>query len=181
MGQRVAKGMLLNVIILSVLILLSPLTRAPSNALASDSNGHVGWETLREIENVAVWVAVSQDFEHNGLNSRQIKNDVEIRLRRVGIKVVESSDFSPRSAMLAITVGGGGTDDRSVNMYAVSISVDLIQSIQVLHNGAMAPGKTWSSGGKTGFIGGAKLNRIRDYIGDEVDEFINAYLAMNPK
>lgn len=173
--------MLQNAVILCVVILLSSLTRAPLNVLASDPSGQVGWETLRKIENVVVWVSVSQDFEHNGLNSRQIKNDVEIRLRRAGIKVLESSDFSPHTAMLSINVAGTDTDDRSVNIYAVSISVDLIQNIQVLHNGAMAPGKTWSSGGKTGFVGVAKLNRIRDFVGDEVDEFINAYLAMNPR
>ncbi len=40
---------------------------------------------------------------------------------------------------------------------------------------------TWSATTKIGFAGIKRLSVIRDLANDMVDEFINAYLAANPK
>jgi hypothetical protein len=67
---------------------------------------------------------------------------------------------------------------KGVYIYAIRVSV--IQNVTVLGNGRHLLTDTWSVG-TVGSVGGNKMSKaVRGNIGDLVDEFLNAYLSVNP-
>jgi hypothetical protein len=118
-----------------------------------------------------------------GVSGSQIQTDVELRLRRSGVTVVDRTSSS---------------DALYVNLNVVHTPFGCIYAVQVEFNQFMfrevdviaaLPGSpsptlsalctTWSVGtlGTTPDLGG---RRIRDSIGDQVDIFLNAWLSVNP-
>jgi len=66
--------------------------------------------------------------------------------------------------------------------YAYSAKVELRQRVTLVHNPAVSIlAGTWSATGTIGTVGSHKLASLRDNVRDLTDQFINAYLAANPK
>ena len=62
------------------------------------------------------------------------------------------------------------------------MDVELRQRVTLIQNPSMrvlAP--TWSAAGVIGTVGYQKLGSLREDVRDLTDQFINAYLAANPK
>jgi hypothetical protein len=130
--------------------------------------------SLRGITTIAVVVEdLSPDPVSDGLTTDQIRTDVELRLRKSGVKIearntsylyVKAHPFKSRS---------------TPGLYAYSVDVEFIQPAKV-SNGVSVPASTWSIG-DIGIVGQANMSKgIRDDIGDFVDRFLNAYLSVNP-
>jgi hypothetical protein len=142
-----------------------------------------------------VWVLVeflATDIEAVGLSKDNIQTDVELKLRLAGIKVLTKEEWliEPGSPRLYIRVGYirvGSTMvplpiQKDDTLYAYSIEVELHQNVflerdpKIYKDGAT----TWGNG-SVGVVGEEKILSIRDHIKDNVDEFINDYLSVNPK
>jgi hypothetical protein len=112
------------------------------------------------------------DVERDGLNASTLQTDVELKLRQAGIRVEETT------AYLYVRV----TTLKREAMYAYSMTANLSQHVVLVRDPAIsANAVTWNALGGIGMVGSARLSVIRDYVRDVVDEFVNAYLAANPK
>jgi len=141
-------------------------------------SGEFSNATLKGISTVYVLVeSLSNGAKGLGLSKDIIQTDAELKLRLAGIRVVtqkESRTFKiPGSPHIYINVTS--TD----SAMAASIHVELGQNVQLERNGEFAPGvTTWS----TGYLFlNPNAQAIRDKIKDKVDEFLNAWLSVNPK
>jgi hypothetical protein len=139
----------------------------PASVLADER------DTLRGIRAIKVVVEnLKPDVERDGLNASTLQTDVELKLRQAGIRVEETT------AYLYVRV----TTLKREAMYAYSMTANLSQHVVLVRDPAIsANAVTWNALGGIGMVGSARLSVIRDYVRDVVDEFVNAYLAANPK
>ena len=61
--------------------------------------------------------------------------------------------------------------------HAHNIFLELQQIVRLVHNGDLAVATTWDIGS----VGYGDLLFIRNGVKDQVDQFINAWLSVNPK
>ena len=141
-------------------------------------------QTLKGITGVKVVIGqISQDALHDGLSASQIQTDVELRLRKAGVKVISllGSDDSVLLWVDANLMKVSGEPQILQNLYIFNCEVSLIQGVSVAKNNTFALDATWSTE-VLGNIGRNSMSKgIRDIIGDLVDKFLNAYLSVNPK
>jgi hypothetical protein len=113
-----------------------------------------------------------------GLTKDQIKTDIELRLRKAGIRMLTEKEWlgSPDYPHLSVTVNVitiGGSYSFMVQLY-LSEAVTLARGNSVM-------GVIW----QTYRIGiGNEPNtetKTKEQVGGMVDQFINDYLAANPK
>ena len=162
----------------AVLVALLGLLVTPSWALI---DAEIHRQSLRGLPGVMVIIAGRiPEMEQTGLTQQQLQTDVELRLRLAGIRVLTEQERLEvlGQPWLLITINVILNHRPSLTPY--SISVELIQSV-TLATGEMAPGAaTWELG-TLGTFGFNNHFRIREQVRDLVDEFINAYLSVNPR
>ena len=138
--------------------------------------------TLRGLKGVQVVVEeLRPEIERAGLKKQQLQTDVELRLRKAGIRVLTRKERlkTPGTPLLYLNVNALTAVDNKAVVFG--ISVELNQEVRLVRDPKIiVDATTWS----TDSVGIADVNNIRDIrrrVGDRVDVFINAYLAMNPK
>jgi hypothetical protein len=120
------------------------------------------------------------DFERAGLSKQQLQTDVELRLRQAGIRICTKEELErvPGRPWLYVIVNGVVGGDRRATY---SILVELNQDARLNADDSSAIVTTW----KTGLIGTGQIDdiptHIRNGLRDKVDDFINAYLSVNPR
>jgi hypothetical protein len=137
--------------------------------------------SLGGLKGVGVVVELlSPEIENEGLRTRDVKKDVEIRLRQAGIAVLTEEELlkAPGTPSLSVWLMGSKT---GTELYACSIRVELSQTVILerapsIH--AISP--TWNIT-SFGFVGMNALRSIRNYLNGPLDSFISAYLAENPR
>ncbi len=151
-----------------------------SMAYAQSSKNDI--ECLRGLKGVYVLVEnLLSDIEADGLHKADIQTDVEWKLRLAGIKVLAKEEQleEPGSPYLYINVNSKKLD---VGLYAFSISIRLKQKVFLARN--LKPNvyfaTTWNMD-LVGTVGEQKVDNIRNFVKDNVDDFINDYLSVNPK
>ncbi len=113
---------------LAVLALLSATLVSPLVGQEDDESAR---KTLAGLTRIYVVVEhIPDEAQRDGLDTTQIRTDVELKLRQAGITVLAG---------------------------------------------------TWSATGTIATVGSHKLASLRDNVRDLTDQFINAYLAANPK
>jgi hypothetical protein len=122
--------------------------------------------------------------ERHGLTDSQVQTDVELRLRRAGIRVLtpDEQDARPGSPYLYININTKAGDGPSAGLIAVNINVELRQSVRLARDPDIwvLHATTWSKS-VLGLGGHAQLRHVRESLGDQVDKFINDYYAANPE
>jgi hypothetical protein len=151
------------VMALVVTLLLLP---GVSHALTDDQAVLVG---VKEV--VVIVERVNPIIERRGLTGAQIRADVELRLRRAGVRVM--AEMGPLKTWglphLWVTVK---TPMRPVSgLLAYSVRVSLCESIAV---------SVWDTESRS-TVGIDNIGQIRGAVGLLVNKFINDYLAANPK
>jgi hypothetical protein len=162
------------------LILVSLITAGAATAADSDLQR----ETLRGLKGVQVLVeGLSPEFKDADLEATMVQNDVELKLRQAGIKVVTKTESSATPGMPTLCISAEVWHPPTGD-YVYDVRVELQQPARlerepkIIADGA----RTWRSGGAIGTSGIAMLNTsVRDAVADKVDEFIKAYLSVNPK
>ncbi|MGH2359408.1 MAG: hypothetical protein ACRDGM_02550 [bacterium] len=139
-------------------------------------------ETLRGLQGVYVLVEhLEPTIERDGLRRDQIRTDVELRLRQAGIPVPTEEERlrTPGTPYLYIRVASHSDS----GLHAFHIAVELRQAVLLERNPAKFVGArtTWEFIGAVGTVGSSKVRKLREVIADAVDEFINAYLTVNPR
>lgn len=133
-----------------------------------------------------VYVRVGQtdaDAERQGLTQSALHKAVELRLRRAGIRVLTVAEWleAPGGAHLDLHVTTQRT--RRGDLYAYSIDLMLRQEATLVRDPAIiATSTTWFRGA-VGTVGPPSrlATWLHRRVRDKVDEFVNDYLAVNPR
>jgi Putative peptidoglycan binding domain len=103
-----------------------------------------------------------------------------LRLRQAGIRILTTKEErfgTPGAPYLYINVN---VMLRSEGLAVFNIFVELNQDASLKTDGSLATVSTWNVG-VTGSVGKQRLSDIRNFVRDSVDNFINAYLSVNPR
>jgi hypothetical protein len=150
-----------------------------SNAFAQDDADTRA--TLRDFSGVYVVVEpLSPQIEKEGLTTDQVQRDTELALRTAGIKVLSKEEFLRTSGRPYLYVIVNISVLRTqITRYIFYIRLEFNQEVSLVKNPkTIMPAATWSTGG---WGIDFSLGNIRDTVKNQVQKFIGAYLAMNPK
>ena len=166
----------------AVLAAVALLSAAVATGLVGQGDDEQSRKTLTGLAGVYVAVEhLPDEAQRDALWEDQIRTDVELKLRQAGIAVLtlQQSVGTAAGPILYINVQ---VTKNSARIYAFSVDVELRQRVTLIQNPSMrvlAP--TWSAAGVIGTVGYQKLGSLREDVRDLTDQFINAYLAANPK
>ena len=147
-------------------------------------------QTLKGLNAVYIFIGLSKDFEDAGLSADDIKTDAKSKIRRAGIRVIETENEltkTPGHPYLLIAVEGSHVE--AVYPYWASVGLNqrilLARDVSIKPTGRFSGGttftaETWS----VGIVGVRNLNQIHQIRGEIeslVDKFVEAYLSVNPK
>ncbi len=140
-----------------------------------------GQQNLVGLKGVYVMAALEspkpKEIELLGLTEDQIQKDVELRLRKSGIKVLTDKEWATTLGTPSLMVSLSAFTYLSLCVY--SIQVSLFEAV-TLARGGQTSASVWEAD-YIGMVGTKNIRTVRDNIGDKIDEFINDYLAANPK
>ena len=140
-------------------------------------------EVLQGLEGVHVLVGdIKPEVEKYGLTKKALQTDTELQLRQYGIKVLTEEEWRSTQGQPWLCINVIVSMEEEVLLAGAAINVELRENVLLLREPATLcfAATTWS---KTG-VWGVGLGRIKDLRGsvkDFVSEFINDYLAANPK
>jgi hypothetical protein len=140
-------------------------------------------KTLAGFRGIYVSVeSIDPEVERAGLSESAIQTDAELKLRLAGITVLTREQWlrTPGNPWLYLNVNVH--KDQLLDLYMFCIHLQFEQEVTLTSaTRTMISAPTWQARGILGVVGIARLSVIRDDVRDMVDEFINAYLAANPK
>jgi len=138
-------------------------------------------DSLRGLSGVSVLIAeINSDAERDGLIRGQLQTDIELRLRKAGIRVLPNTEADvPLLPQLYVKVRA--LKRREFNLYAFSINVQVNDFVDLRRKPARSAVVTVWDADTAGSVGSDNLRVVRETVGDLVDRFINDYLAQNPK
>jgi len=143
--------------------------------------------TLKGIKSIYVAVEnLKPEAERHGLTKKSLQTDIELRLRKYGIKVVSEDQWMASSFQELLECGKLYLNvdvslREEVGLFAYAISFELIQPVLLARSPKML---CWATTWEEGWLGTGGLDNfksIRESVAEKVDNFINAYLAANPK
>lgn len=144
-------------------------------------------QSLRGLPGAAVIVELLEaEIETAGITAIQIKTDVELRLRKGGIRVLTNDEVKTTLGLplLVVTVGLSKVSELERHVgtfYTQYLLVELKQFVSLKRDPSITViGTTWSKS-LFGVVGRSKLRGIRDNVADYTDQFINDFLAANPR
>ena len=136
-------------------------------------------DTLKGIS--GMWVLVEgfgEDDKRAGFNEQTFQTDVELKLRLAGIKVLAKKEWFDEPGAPFLYLNVNPLHDQQGEHAAYSIDLALKQEVCLVRNpGRCVLAPTWS----VGAVGRGDLQHVRDSAKDLVDQFINAWLSVNPK
>jgi hypothetical protein len=137
-------------------------------------------KSLRGLNGVLVLVEELQpEVEQNGLTAIAIRTDVELKLRQARIPISDPESID--SPVLHVWVALLSPSDRTLWPYTVRVELRQSAALERDPSIIMRLVSTWSSTPSLGIETKQNVRNLRDVVKDQVDEFINAYLAVNPK
>lgn len=115
------------------------------------------------------------------LNEVMLQGDVEMRLRKVGIRVLNREEVLQAPGTPQLTLKVTTHPDQEGLFYAFGIELVLVQDVVLLRDAKIVGrGTTWGTG-TVGLVGTQSLRNIRFHVWEKVDQFANDYRAANQK
>ena len=139
-------------------------------------------EWLRGLKGIGVTVAVDPKAEAAGLRIDSIKDRVEVALRKAGIPVLEDADrvLLDDGAVLMVRRNALVSSTSGEISFVLSVSVGELVALQ-RDRERTGLAFLWRTGGH----GIARPDRLKQMVVDGLDEnlneFLNDYLAVNPR
>ena len=139
-------------------------------------------ESLKGLAGVEVFIEIpNPEIGKDGLSNGQLQTDAELRLRKVGIKVLseEENIKTPGMPILYVKVSSVKNKD---GLYAYSLKVELLQSVVLSRDRSLElmAMSTWRAD-QLATVGVNNMPAsVRSEVGDLIDAFVNDYLAANP-
>lgn len=140
-------------------------------------------EVLQGLEGVHVLVnPIEPGVEEYGLTEKALQTDTELQLRQYGIKVLTKEECGSTPGTPFLYIEAKVIMREEVPVAAASIVVQLRENVPLLRKPARfcIGASTWQRGVAV-LVGLDEIKDLKGYVKDFVDEFINDYLAANPK
>jgi len=121
---------------------------------------------------------LAEPLQRLGLTHRQIKNNVELVLRRNGINPSEETS----SGTLLVTVSGKSM--KSTSLVVITVDTFFTQLVRLERDSSIVVGGaiTWRIPSTFGYVAtNIAKNTINETVNEQVREFANAFLTANPK
>jgi hypothetical protein len=168
-------------------------------AMVATAQGHDKYaqESLRGLKEVSLLIeGLEPRTAVLGLNKSAIQADVELGLRQAGIKVLTGAESRavPDAAMLHIKANMREGHGAAAEIFSCSLDVRLIQRVRLERDPGIAHlfASTWSAESGVEATGGgpgnvsvtsriARGDAVGRVVRQVVDQFINAWLLVNPK
>jgi hypothetical protein len=139
-------------------------------------------DVLKGLQGVQVTVDGVQPEEQKYVSKKQLQNDVELLLRKSGIKVLTQEEGLNSAGMPHLYVHVNVVIDEEARMCAVHTLVELSEWVVLERSPKPITFTEIWRVGKTGLGGLSSLKSwCRRTVKDLVEVFINDYLAANPK
>ncbi len=129
----------------------------------------------------AFYVRTSMEGAIEGITKEKINKEVELQLKKAGIKVIDDKGedklyTSNEIAILNVEVVS--IESKTGLAHSIGLQIEVVQNAQIrnLRNPTVA--STWSIW-NVGIIGKNKTDAVRVGVKDFVDKFINAYFSSN--
>ena len=160
------------IVLVALLGMLVPPSWADDSQAARDS--------LRGLLGVAVLIVEpAPEVERAGLTRKQLQTDVELRLRQAGIRVLTPVERLNMMGQPFVYVRVQVLMDPSE--CAPSHAEVALYQKAYLETGEMTKvASTWEVSA-LGMVERANFSPLRDKVSELVDQFINAYLSVNPR
>lgn len=140
-------------------------------------------EFLQGLEGVRVLVEGMQPgVEKYGLTRKALQTDTELQLRQYGIKVLTFEERVSTPGMPELYINVNVLIKEDLPLAAAAISVELRENVLLLREPKRIcfGASTWSRG-QVARVGLLKIKELKKIVKGYVNEFINDYLAANPK
>ncbi len=137
-------------------------------------------ESLRDLKGVYISVeSLAPDIQNDGLTKDQIRKDVELILRKAGIKILSKKEWFDVEGSPFLYVNAHVVKLRETREYIYSINISFKQTVYPARKPVEITGAaTWTIGGIIGIT--PDLDKIRASVKTQVEDFIKAYLSVNP-
>ena len=142
--------------------------------------------SLKGLNGVAVIVGANfnEYCNQKGLTEKTIQTDAELRLRLAGIKVYSpyTKDHLSQPGQQILYINIGTLNSEATQCYIYTIRTSLNQDVLLVRNiQTIKAVPTWVTG-CYGIVHFTDIeNTIRNTTKDQIDEFVNDYLSVNPK
>jgi hypothetical protein len=137
--------------------------------------------TLRGLKGIFLYVEpLDPEIEKMGLTRNQIQMDTESKLKLAGINVQPGEEFAKSSGYPYLYVNVNMSMLKTqITRYLYYIRIELNQEVTLVRTpDTKVSTVTWSTGG---WGIDFNLDNIRQTVKTQVDKFISAFLAENPK
>jgi len=133
-------------------------------------------ETLRGLKGIQVLV---EPITLAGLTESTLKTDVELKLRKAGIRVLTKDEWLLTQGYPYLYVNVTAIELKSPQEFIYSVNVGLTEDVILSRNRSIETSATTWKKSALGIT--PDLRAVREAVGDQVDKFMNDYLAVNPK
>jgi len=167
--------------ITGLLVLLTLISFYVPNLSAQTPEELQQRETLRGLKGLHVLIAeqLRDDIKQAGLTQSILKTDVELKLRKAGIQVLTRVEAYLTQGIPYLSVNVIGLKLESPRGFIYSVRVEFRQDVILSRNRSIEASSTTWQKNTTGIH--PNVRYIREVVSDLVDEFMNDYLAVNPK
>ena len=151
----------------------------PTASPAPAADGPTDRATLKGLTGVSVTVEpFSEQAKRAGFDERSFQTDAELKLRVAGIHVLSETEMLKTPGMPSIYLVVILLHERRGERAAFSGRIELKQFVRLQRDRSIGTdAATWSNA----WVGVGDLPYIRERVNDMVDQFINAWLSVNPK
>jgi len=140
-------------------------------------------DVLQGLESVYVLVkSIEPEVEKYGLTEKDLQRDTELQLMQYGIKVLTREEWLSTTGMPCLWIEAIVLIREEISVATAAMVVELHENVLLLREPKKVciVAATWHRGNL--WSGRAhSINKIRGHVKDLVSEFINDYLAANPK
>ena len=169
----------------TVLAALAFLSTAVVSPLVGQGDDQSARKTLAGLKRVVVATEIvdnNNETQRDGLLPGQLQTDIELKLRLAGITVGNAERARINEEEAGLQVHLLALKDTS-GVYAIALSLEIYQGVRLYRNPSIIESaRTWSARAEVGTVGSQNLaSFVREGLRDMTDQFINAYLAANPK
>jgi hypothetical protein len=137
-------------------------------------------ETLKGLPGVVVLVwDVTPETAHGGVTTQQLQTEVERQVRRAGITVFSSEEAGAPAEKAVLTVSVT-TLQHPGGLYAYAVDLAVYQTATLVHDPTPRSLATWTVG-SVALVEASDLRAIFTSVREQVEKFIQAYRAVNPR
>lgn len=178
-----AKKRLALVILGICIVLVGWYIAVAGESLSSDDIRSLAIQQDRDVLKglAGVYVLVENmrpEVEKFGLTKQAIQTDVELELRKFGVRVLSQKESLAILGSPYLYVNVNAMNLEGTDRFYGNIGVAMRENVILLRKPIMSNAATW---GSSHVFKGASDRDVRDNVKECVDEFINDYLAANPK